>query len=137
MVINDTVTSREVSASIKAGRNLFPVRSVKGNGIRSSMPPTPESMKIASLFEKYARTGDKNFIKDIPEENLEIALIQYAADDRFPHYSGMQIRLNELKEDRRFKRASKAKWKDRAIGFISGIVAALICAYIKNLLRLN
>lgn len=99
------------------------------------MPPSEESMKIAGIFANYAKTGDKNLIKDIPEDKLEVALMQYAADKRFPHYSAMELRLNELKEEKKSKRTQKDKWRDRVIGAIFGIIGTLIAAYIKNLLK--
>lgn len=101
------------------------------------MPPNEESMKIAGIFANYAKSGDKNLIKDISEEKLEVALMQYAADKRFPHYSAMEMRLNELKEERKSKRTQRDKWKDRIIGFILGIIATLICAYLKVFFKLN
>ena len=101
------------------------------------MPPSEESAKIAGAFSRYATTGDKNLIQDILEDKLEIALMQYAADKRFPHYSAMEMRLNELKEERKSKRTQKDKWKDRIIGAIFGILVTLIAAYLKSLLKWN
>lgn len=101
------------------------------------MPPSEESMKIAGAFANYAKTGDKNLVNGISEDKLELALMQYSADKRFPHYSAMEMRLNELKDERKSKRASREKWKDRLIGFILGILATLICTYLKFFFKLN
>ncbi len=101
------------------------------------MPPNEESMKIAGAFSKYATTGDKTLITDIPEDKLALALMQYAADKRFPHYSAMEMRLTELKEERKSKRTQKDKWKDRVIGAIFGVLVTLIAAYLKSLLKWN
>ncbi len=101
------------------------------------MIPNDESMKIAGAFSKYATNGDKSLVADIPEDKLELALLQYAADKRFPHYSAMESRLNELKETRKAKSASRDKWKDRIIAFILGVLATLLCGYLKGLLRIN
>src|SRR3954466_12064081 len=46
VVIKATVTSRFVSAKMRAGRNLFPVRSVKGDGIK-------QYLLLASIFFFY------------------------------------------------------------------------------------
>lgn len=101
------------------------------------MVPSEESMKIGSVFCKYVSSGDRSLIQDIPEDKLELALLQYAADKRFPHYDAMERRLNELKETRKSKLATTDKWKDRIIAFILGIVATLLCGYLKGLLKLN
>ncbi len=101
--------------------------------------PNEESMRIAGAFSNYANTGNKDLIKNISEDKLEIALIQCAEDSRFSRstYSAMERRLNELKDERKSKRALKDKWKDRIIAFALGIFATLICTYLKNLLKWN
>ncbi|MCF7870055.1 MAG: hypothetical protein K9M01_02945 [Candidatus Omnitrophica bacterium] len=98
------------------------------------MPPSKESQKIAGDFARYARTGDKSIIKKYKTKELEIALIQYSADKRFPHYSAMERRVNELKEIEKAKKSNKEKWKDRIIGFFFGIIISVISGFLLYLL---
>ena len=93
------------------------------------MPPSKEAQKIASAFAKYAATGDKSLIEKYKLEDIEIALIQYSADERFPHYSAMKVRINELKE----KKKNIEKWKDRIIGSVFTIIIGLILYFLTKL----
>ena len=79
------------------------------------MPPSEESMKIANAFSTFARTGDHSLVKDMPENKLEIALLQYSADKAYPHYAAMQSRLAELKEARRKKEEDSVREKKLAV----------------------
>lgn len=99
------------------------------------MHPSKESKIIVSAFSKYARTSDNILIEDIPEGELELALIQYTAFRHLPYYAAMERRLIELKEERKSRRTQKDKWKDRIIGAFFAIVVGLIVAYFKNFLK--
>jgi hypothetical protein len=97
-----------------------------------------ESREIAGAFSRYATSGDKNLIKDVPKGKIEIALMQYiaVAGKEYPLYKAMELRLNELNEEDKAKRTQKEKWKDRVIGAVFGLIGGLILAYVKNRLKL-
>lgn len=99
--------------------------------------PTEKATKIANAFGKYAETGDKSLIKEFKREDIEAALLQYHQDKGWNHYVAMERRIEELKEDEKFRREKKEKWKDRLIGFIFGIISALIGAYLLGLFKLG
>ena len=88
------------------------------------MPPSDESEEIVHAFSKYAKTGDEKLIENIPLKKIEIALLQYLADKDYSHYSAMEKRVEELKEENKFKRDNAEKWKDRVISFVLGILDA-------------
>lgn len=82
------------------------------------MPPNERSQYIAGRFSNFASMGDKSLIEEFSEEDVELALIQYAADQRFPHYSAMQMRLVELREQKREKLSQKERESERREGAI-------------------
>ena len=98
------------------------------------MPPTEKAQQIAGAFANYARIGDKSLIEKYKLEEIEIALIQYSADKRFPHYSAMERRIDELKEIEKERKSNKEKWKDRIIGFLFGVVISIVGGLILHFL---
>ncbi len=84
------------------------------------MAPNKESQEISSAFSRYVATGDKSLIKKIPEDKLEVALLQYSADRGWPHYSAMERRLNELKEEREDKWWQRPLFVGLACAFVAG-----------------
>ena len=90
------------------------------------MVPDDKSQKIGNAFAKYVKTSDKSLIESFTEEQIEMTLIQYSRQKGTPFYEAMDRRLADLKQERRYKRASKEKWKDRMIGVVLALIVGLI-----------
>lgn len=88
--------------------------------------PTARSQEIANAFARYARIGDRSFIDQYGLEEIEVALMQYSADKDFPHYSAMKKIIDELKGAKKERKSNRERWKDRIIGFLSGIAITII-----------
>jgi len=98
------------------------------------MPPNKRSQEIASAFSGYAKAGDKELIEHFTKEEIGLALIQYSADKRFPHYSAMESRLGELKEqDKKFLSLHERR-KVRIEGIMIGVIVTVVGGLILALL---
>jgi len=90
-------------------------------------------IEIADAFLKFIETGEKSLIENFTREEIELTLSQVNSDkvQGLPYYRAMKKRVAELK---RYKRETERKWEDRMIGFISGLVVALIIIVLRKYL---
>ena len=94
------------------------------------------SEEVTNAFDRLVRTGDRSQVEKFTEEEIETALIEYSADKRSSFYDAMERRLQKLKEAEARSLSRQAKWKDRGIGFVLGIVASLVVWFIIRLLTM-
>ncbi len=89
-------------------------------------------IEIAEAFFKFIKTGEKSLIENFTREEIELTLSQVDSDkaQELPYYAAMKKRIAELREIERYKQ----KWEDRIIGFISGLIVALIIILLKKYL---
>ena len=85
------------------------------------------SVEIANAFLKFIETGEKSLIEGFTREEIESALFEFHKDklQGLPYYHAMRGRLVELRDLERSQREEE-RWKDRIIGFVSGLILALI-----------
>jgi hypothetical protein len=93
-------------------------------------------IEIASAFLEFIETGEKSLIENFTSEEIELTLSQVHSDkmQELPYYRAMKKRVAELREIERHKRETEQKWKDRMIGFISGLIVALIIIVLRKYL---
>ena len=88
------------------------------------------STEVADAFNEFVKTGEESHVKEITKDEIKMALIEYSTDAGYSHHAAMQLRLQELNEADARSLSEKDKWKDRVIGFVSGIVASFIVWFI-------
>lgn len=98
------------------------------------MPPNEKAQEIASRFSGYAKNGDESLINEYTEKEIELAIIQYSADQRFSHYSAMERRLQELKEKRKEILSQQERKQERDEGFKSGLIVGIISGVIGGII---
>lgn len=94
------------------------------------MPHSEKSNQIVNQFNKYVKTGDKSLIKNCKKDEIEFAILQCHTDKGWPAYEAMERRAAELKDNEKERRNIREKWIDRIIGFICGIIIAIIGCFI-------
>ncbi len=97
------------------------------------MLPDERSMEIGTAFTKYVKIGEKSFIENFTQEEIEKALVQLHMDKGSGHYIAMERRIAYLEEEVRKKRTNKEKWMDRIIGFISALIVGFIIYLVTSL----
>jgi hypothetical protein len=93
------------------------------------------SVEIANAFLKFIETGEKSLIEGFTREEIESALFEFHKDklQGLPYYHAMRGRLTELEDLERSQREEE-RWKDRIIGFVSGLILALIIILLRKYL---
>ena len=93
-------------------------------------------IQIADAFLKFIKTGEKSLIENFPREEIELTLSQVDSDkvQGLPYYGAMKKRVAELRQIERYKRETEQKWEDRIIGFISGLIVALVIIVLRKYL---
>jgi hypothetical protein len=93
-------------------------------------------IEIADAFLKFIETGEKSLIESFTREEIELTLSQVNSDkvQELPYYRAMKKRVAELREIERYKKETEQKWEARIIGFISGLVVALIIVVLRKYL---
>ena len=93
-------------------------------------------IEIAEAFLEFIETGEKSLIENFTREEIELTLSQVDSDkvQEFPYYGAMKKRVAELREIERYKRETEQKWEDRIIGFISGLIVALVIIVLRKYL---
>jgi hypothetical protein len=93
------------------------------------------SVEIANAFLKFIETGEKSLIEGFTREEIESALFEFHKDklQGLPYYHAMRGRLVELGDLERSQREEE-RWKDRVIGFVSGLILALIIIFLMKYL---
>lgn len=94
------------------------------------------SIEIVNAFLEFLETGERSLIEDFTREEIESTLSYYHSDEvqDLPYYDAMKRRVAELRDLDRHKREKEEKWKDRIIGFISGLIVALIIILLRRYL---
>ena len=98
------------------------------------MIPSENSSKIYNAFYRFVRDGNKQEITKYSKEELEITLLQYAADRNSGPYIAIQRRIDELCEQERTAHSRSERWKDRGIGILIGVLISILGLVIKKLL---
>lgn len=101
------------------------------------MSVSDRSMAIANNFVKYIKTGDKAVIEPYTLEELKRVKYEYSRDSRKEFYKAIEDRIKKIEAIRERKENKKEKWLDRLIGFIIGVVSALIIAWLVKYLKLG
>ena len=92
------------------------------------------SLQITGAFIRFIQTGEESVIEHFTREELEANLSKHQAEKGHPVYEVIEKRVAELRETERYKRETEQKWDDRTIGFISGLIAALIIVLLRKYL---
>jgi len=92
------------------------------------------SLQITGAFIRFILTGEESLIEHFTREELEANLSKHQAEKGQPVYEVIEKRVAELREIERYKRETEQKWDDRTIGFISGLIAALIIVLLRKYL---
>lgn len=96
------------------------------------MAISERSRQIAQAFTKYVKTKDKHLIENLNLEEIEFALAEDTQDKKWPYYTAMQQRADELKKIKKEKKNTKEKWQDRVIGFIFGAAITIIGVFLSH-----
>jgi Mg/Co/Ni transporter MgtE len=93
-------------------------------------------IEIADAFLEFTETDKKSLIETFPREEIELTLSQVDSDkvQGLPYYGAMKKRVAELSQIERYKREIEQKWEDRIIGFISGLIVALVIIVLRKYL---
>ena len=93
-------------------------------------------IEIASAFLEFIETDEKSLIENFTSEEIELTLSQVHSDklQELPYYRAMKKRVADLREIERHKRETEQKWEDRIVGFISGLIVALIIIVLRKYL---
>jgi hypothetical protein len=93
-------------------------------------------IEVAGAFLEFIETGEKSLIENFTREEIELTLSQVHSDEvqELRYYRAMRKRVAELREIERYKRETEQKWEDRMIGFISGLIVALIIILLRRYL---
>lgn len=98
------------------------------------MEEDQKSLQITGAFIRFIQTGEESLIEDFTREELEANLSKHQAEKGHPVYEAIEKRVAELRERERYKREREQKWDDRTIGFISGLIVALIIVLLRKYL---
>jgi hypothetical protein len=92
------------------------------------------SLEIANAFLGFIATGEKSLIENFTREEIESALSELHSDKahQLPYYDAMKKRAAELRDLERHEREAEEKWRNRIIGFISGLIIALIIILLRR-----
>lgn len=92
------------------------------------------TIEIANAFLEFIETGEKSLIERFTREEIELTLLQFDSDRarELPYYDAMKRRLAELREVQRYERENKERWENRIIGFISGLIVALVILLLRK-----
>jgi hypothetical protein len=98
------------------------------------MEEDQRSLQITGSFIRFLETGEESLIEHFTREELEANLLKHQAEKGHPVYEVIEKRVAELRERERYKREKEQKWADRTIGFISGLIVALIIILLRKYL---
>jgi hypothetical protein len=92
------------------------------------------TIEIANAFLEFIETGEKSLIERFTREEIELTLVQFDSDRarKLPYYDAMKRRLAELREAQRYERENKERWENRIIGFILGLIVALVILLLRK-----
>ena len=62
------------------------------------------SAEIVNAFTRYVKTSNRSEIENVKKDELEDALAQYALDKNMPFYHAMELHLEKVREEERYKR---------------------------------
>lgn len=101
------------------------------------MSVSDKSMAIADNFVKYIREGNKSLIEQYSIEELRRTKYEYARDSNREFYKAIEDRIAELEEAKKKKESKKDKWFDRGVGFVIGVISAILVAWLLKFLKIK
>jgi len=125
--LSEETVEKEIPDKEEAAEEVF---TEKENLIEEN----PRSLQITGAFIRFILTGEESLIEHFTREELEANLSKHQAEKGHPVYEVIEKRVVELREIERYKRETEQKWDDRTIGFISGLIVALIIVLLRKYL---
>jgi capsular polysaccharide biosynthesis protein len=98
------------------------------------MEDEQSSLRITGSFIRYLETGDRSVIERFTLEELETNISKHKSEKGHPVYQAIEGRITELRAGERYMREAEEKWNNRIIGFLSGLIVALIIILLKRYL---
>jgi len=98
------------------------------------MEEDQRSLQITGAFIRFLEKDEKSVIERFTRKELEANLSKHETEKGHPIYQAIEKRIAELREIERYKRETEQKWENRIIGFISGLIVALIIVLLRRYL---
>lgn len=98
------------------------------------MEEDQRSLQITGAFIRFLEKGEKSVIERFTRKELEANLSKHETEKGHPIYQAIEKRIAGLREIERYKRETEQKWENRIIGFISGLIVALIIVLLRRYL---
>ena len=98
------------------------------------MEEDQRSLQITGAFIRFLEKDEKSVIERFTCKELEANLSKHETEKGHPIYQAIEKRIAELREIERYKRETGQKWENRIIGFISGLIVALIIVLLRRYL---
>jgi hypothetical protein len=101
------------------------------------MTITETSNKAWTAFKRYLESGDKSLTESFSRKDLVSTLGAFHLDQGRQEYKAIEARIVEIdyqtRRQNELKDIKREKWKDRGIGFLAGIVLAIISFLLSKL----
>ena len=94
-----------------------------------------EANRIMGAFNRYTKTNDESYIKDITYAQIKHAIYQCASDSSLkknPWYEAMLDHKAAMEATMQSKRQQKEKWTDRGITALITIIVMVVGQMILN-----
>jgi capsular polysaccharide biosynthesis protein len=98
------------------------------------MEEDQRSLQITGAFIRFLEKDEKSVIERFTCKELEANLSKHETEKGHPIYQAIEKRIAELREIERYKRETEQKWENRIIGFILGLIVALIIIVLRKYL---